>query len=146
MPTKKGVNMMLSRIVLAFIVCMVSQGCEPTNLYVAHDVVVGVNAQVSPDRQEGRLIIGYDRDFVTIIPKSVQVDGGSDRDVMSLLGCTELTVGGIFLSSYTDSLATGEAAKLFAMKVGEDDRFFDCHEQATEQDGNSSSGAAGGSP
>ena len=108
----------------AFALC----GCEASNLYVAHDAVVGVSAQVSADRQQGRLIIGYDRDFITIIPKSVD-NADAKRDAMALLGCTRLKVGGIFLSEYTDVIASGEAAKRFAQKVNDDDAFFDCLRQ-----------------
>lgn len=108
---------------------MIVAGCAPQNLYVAHDVVVGVNAQLSADRQQGRLLVGYDRDFITIIPKSVEVEGEEGREVMSLLGCTELSVDGIFISSFTDTLASGEVAKKFAASLATDTRFFDCHDR-----------------
>lgn len=102
-------------------------GCEPRNLYVAHDSVVGLNAQVSPDRQQGQLIVGYDRDFVVVIPKSVEKGGGTNkRDAMSLLNCTHLEVDGLFLTEYADSVASGEAAVKLAGRLTKDDSFFDC--------------------
>jgi len=115
-------------------ICVIAAGCAPQNLYVSHDVVVGVNAQLSADRQQGRLLVGYDRDFITIIPKSVEVPGEEGREVMSLLGCTELTVDGIFISSFADTLASGEVAKKFAASLAEDTRFFDCHDRAEGAD------------
>ena len=109
--------------------------CEANNLYVAHDTVLGVNAQVNPSRQQGRLVIGYDRDFATIIPQAVAIKDPSragEEDVMALLGCTELEVDGLFLTKYSDSLASGGAAIEFAKKVGtnagQGRAFFACHE------------------
>lgn len=117
----------------AFALCGGLAGCgEATNLYVAHNTVVGVNANVSPDRQQGQLLVGYDRDFITIIPKSVDADGlaPGEQDVMSLLNCTELEVDGIFLSRYVDVMASGEAAKKLAAALSDGDVFFDCKERA----------------
>lgn len=117
-----------------FIACAVITmfaGCEANNLYVAHNTVIGVNASVSPDRQQGQLLIGYDRDFVTVIPKSVDktVKTGK-KDVMALLNCTQVEVDGIFLSKYTDSIASGEAAILFARQLAQEQKpttnLFDC--------------------
>jgi hypothetical protein len=102
--------------------------CEANNLYVAHETVVGLNAQVSQDRQQGRLVLGYDRDFITLVPKSVGDD--ANKDVMALLSCTELEVSGIFLTRYVDVVASGEAAKTFAGKLTDGQTFFDCHELA----------------
>ncbi len=83
--------------------------CEPNNLYVAHDTVVGLNARVNEGRQQGQLVFGFDRDFATVIPKSVELDNG-DADVMALLNCTHLEVDGIYLDRYSDLTATGDAA------------------------------------
>lgn len=102
--------------------------CEPRNLYVAHDTVVGVNAKVSQDRQQGQLVVGYDRDFVTVIPKSVDDPSGiNKKDAMALLSCTELEVDGIFLSKYTDITASGDAAKKFSERIHDDNNFFNCN-------------------
>ncbi|NBC13332.1 MAG: hypothetical protein GVY09_08300 [Gammaproteobacteria bacterium] len=80
-------------------------------LYVAHDTAVGVHGAVNTEKQSGHLMIGYDRDFATIIPRSVPVDEGSeDRDVMSLFGCNAVETEGIFLVRYTENIATGDAA------------------------------------
>ncbi|MEM9043348.1 MAG: hypothetical protein AAGC81_01545 [Pseudomonadota bacterium] len=103
--------------------------CDATNLYVAHDTVVGLNAQVSPDRQQGRFVLGYDRDFISLVPKSVEDDEDSDkRDVMALLSCSELEVDGIFLSRYLDVLVSGEAAIELAKNdsVTDPRLIFDC--------------------
>lgn len=136
--------------VMAWALLVALSGCEPSNLYVAHDTVVGVNAQVSADRQQGRLVIGYDRDFVVLIPKSVDVPPDSDKpgdlgkqDEMSLLNCTELEVDGIFLTKYADSLASGDAAVEFAGKVDEATSFFDCHRRVKLKRDDQETGADG---
>lgn len=87
-------------------------GCAPKRLYVAHDTVLGINAKVNEARQQGQLVIGYDRDFATIIPTSVKYAGGAEgeTDAMALVQCTELQVDGIFLSKFSDFTATGQAA------------------------------------
>lgn len=97
---------------------LVLAACEPTNLYVAHDTVVGVNAAVNTERTKGRLVIGYDRNFVTLVPKSVpDINGG--HEAMAALSCSELKVDGIFLSKFIEYLTTGQAALAFAEKIGE---------------------------
>lgn len=108
--------------------------CQPTNLYVAHDTVVGVNAAVNTERTNGHLLIGYDRNFVTVIPKSVPTaDGG--KEAMSALACSDIEVEGIFLSKFVESLATGQAAIALAKQRAEDpeseslDPIFDCYEK-----------------
>jgi hypothetical protein len=75
-------------------------GCEANQLYLASHTVVGVNAAVNPEQTNGWLIIGYDRSFATVIPRSVQTPaaggtqtrdaqtpaaGGTTRDAMSAL-------------------------------------------------------------
>ena len=116
-------------------------GCEPNQLYMASHTVVGVNAAVSPDQTSGWLVVGYDRTFATVVPRSVQTPSGSQtRDAMSALACSSLSVKGITIKRYTESIATGEAAKSFANKLEDTTRnsasdpkalthvkdFFDC--------------------
>ncbi len=98
-------------------------GCDAQKLFVAHDTVVGINANISPNRQRGRLVIGYDRDFATVIPKSVPVPGG--HDAMASLGCTNLEVDGPVLRKYRDLIVSGEAAIALAKKLPSAD-FFNC--------------------
>ncbi|WP_145976987.1 hypothetical protein [Leisingera aquaemixtae] len=101
-------------------------GCSPDNLFVAHETVVGVNAKVSADRQQGQLVVGYDRDFVTIVPTTVEGDNGG-REAMALLSCTELAVQGIYLAQYTDITATGAAAARLGKAIDEKgSAAFDC--------------------
>jgi hypothetical protein len=118
----------IKRLTLMCIASTSLSACEASNLYVAHETVVGLNAQVSQDRQQGRLVLGYDRDFITLVPKSVGDD--DNKDVMALLSCTELEVSGIFLTRYVDVVASGEAAKTFAGKLTDGQNFFDCHKLA----------------
>ena len=111
-----------------FLLPFLLPACEASNLYVAHETVVGFNAQVSQDRQQGRIVLGYDRDFITLVPKSVDVEAG--KDAMALLSCSELEVTGIFLTRYVDVLASGDAAEALAGKLTDPQRFFDCHKLA----------------
>ena len=65
-----------------------------------------------------------DRSFATVIPRSVPAkaeDGTPTRDAMSVLACSSLSVKGITIQRYTESLATGEAAKTFADKLKSSD-------------------------
>lgn len=110
-------------------------GCAPTSLYVAHDTVLGVNAKVDKGRQEGQLVIGYDRDFATVIPKTVPTDTG--RDAMSLVHCSNVRVEGIYLDEYSDFTATGTAAKNvaadeFKVKTATSCRSLTAEEQVEE--------------
>ena len=93
-------------------------GCEATHLFVAHQTVVGVDAAVDTQMTKGHLVIGYDRNFVAIIPKSVDAgvsaQGGPQRDAMSAVACHKVEVKGIALTQFTEYLATGEAAKTYA--------------------------------
>ena len=104
-------------------------GCEATNLHVVHHTVVGVNAAVSSDQTAGHVIVGYDRNFNTIIPKSVKDSHGNGNEAMSALSCSEVEVDGIFLTKFQESLATGTAAIQFAqaLKNNKDKLgIFDC--------------------
>lgn len=96
------------------------QACaNNTQLYTAQHTVVGVDASVSADMTKGHLLIGYDRNFVTITPRGVsgtQAPDGTVRpaeEVMSALACSQLVVDGIFLTAYRERLATGNAAITF---------------------------------
>lgn len=109
-------------------------GCEPTNLYVAHTTVVGLNAATNLDQSSGHLILGYDRKFAAVVPKSVPVKEG--KEAMSVLSCSDLKVDGIFLAHFTEYLATGKAATGFAKAVKDVkdpaqktgmDQMFDCY-------------------
>lgn len=93
-------------------------------------------------------------DGATVVPKSVPMDaaygaatggaaaaalmqdgaatGPARHDAMSALVCSDLVVSGILLSSYVESVETGEAARHFAARLhdsgGTDqvDEFFAC--------------------
>lgn len=94
--------------------------CEPNQLYLASHTVVGVNAAVSPDQTSGWLVVGYDRTFATVIPRSVQ--NGTEREAMSTLACSSLSVKGITIKRFTESIATGAAAKSFAENLKGDSK------------------------
>lgn len=110
-------------------------GCEPSNLYVAHDIVFGLNAKVDQGRQQGQVVIGYDRDFATVIPTKVPVAGpGDETDAMSLVHCTHVEVDGINLKSYRDYTATGKAAALVAADPDRVDASTKCNSPAEQGD------------
>jgi uncharacterized membrane protein len=122
------------RLVVSAGLALALTACEPANLYVAHSTVVGLNAAAALDRSSGHLIVGYDRHFGAIVPKSVPVEEG--MEAMSVLSCSDLKVDGIFLAGFTEYLATGKAATGFARIVASDDdpvqttamdQMFDCY-------------------
>ena len=99
-------------------------GCEANQLYMAAHTVVGINAQVNPELSSGWVLIGYDRSFATLIPRSVQsptTDDPQAKDAMAALACSSLWVKGIMIRHYTESIATGMLAGLYAaqMALGE---------------------------
>ena len=125
---------MAKRSAIAAGLALMLSACEPVNLYVAHSTIVGLNAAVSVDRSSGHLIVGYDRHFGAIVPKSVPVEEG--KEAMSVLSCSDLKVDGIFLAGFTEYLATGRAATGFAEAVAKItdpaqktgmDQMFDCY-------------------
>jgi hypothetical protein len=125
---------MVQRFAVATAVTLILSACEPVNLYVAHSTVVGLNMAGNVDRSSGHLIVGYDRHFGAIVPKSVPVKEG--KEAMSVLSCSDMKVDGIFLAGFTEYLATGRAATGFAEEVAKItdpkqktgmDQMFDCY-------------------
>ena len=122
-------------ILLPLAVAGVLLGCEASQLYVGADTVIGLNAGVNTERTAGHFIFGYDRNFATVIPKSVPgVVGNPDpnaREAMSALSCSKVSTDGIFLSGFKESLATGGAAKAYAEKIqqGQTTTMFNCFKQ-----------------
>lgn len=119
-------------------------GCDANQLYMGSRTVVGINASVNPEVSSGSLIIGYDRTFATVIPRSaledqtVQTDQTIQRqDAMTALACSTLVVNGITIKRFTESIATGKAAQTFAAALKNDDPkpvkdFFDCFKDKPE--------------
>ena len=95
--------------------------CEPTNLYVGSNTVVGVNGSMNTQQTAGHLIVGYDRRFAAVVPTSVPMEDSEVEEAMAVLSCSELRVEGIFLTGFTEYLATGQAAKTFARNVAAKD-------------------------
>ena len=111
-------------------------GCEPTQLYMGSRTVVGINASVNPEQTTGSLIIGYDRNFAAVIPRSAELKQAGDgqasqkRDAMTAIACSSLYVKGITIKKFTEAIATGEAADKFAGALGNNPKpikdFFVC--------------------
>lgn len=98
--------------------CLSMSGCAQTSgLFIAHDTVLGVNAAVNIQKPSGHVIIGYDRNFGTYVPKSVPAEDGSGKEAMSVLSCSELKVSDLWLTGFTEYLSTGEAAQTYAEKL-----------------------------
>jgi len=104
--------------------CVLLAACQTQDLYVASNTVVGVHAHLNTARTAGSIQIGYDRQFATIIPRSVvppaeQDDEGTGAGVtgteaMAVAGCSQVTVDGPFLTGFIENLATGAAARNYA--------------------------------
>ena len=119
-------------------------GCQwGQQLYVAYDTKLGIYASVNTTMTSGSIDLGYDRRFITWVPRSVEVVDGGDgeavdggagnaREVMSVLACSELRVGIVGIDYYDESLATGRAATAFAKALEDPDNrkvaqdYFEC--------------------
>ena len=53
---------------------LVLTACDANQLYIGHDTVLGLNASVNSERSSGRIVFGYDRQFITLVPKSVDME------------------------------------------------------------------------
>ncbi|MEM5522498.1 hypothetical protein [Sulfitobacter sp. AS59] len=97
---------------IAAICLMAVTGCDNRGIYVAHETVVGLNAQIKSDSSQGKIMLGYDRDFVALVPTLPHDSQGQSggRNAMSHANCTTLTVTGIFVTEYRDVSASGAAA------------------------------------
>lgn len=104
--------------------------CEPRQLLVGARTIIGINAQVNAEQTTGSVIVGYDRNFTAIVPRSVPQGDGVERDVMAALVCSDLKVEGISIRGYSESIATGKAATEFAKKLKNKNatlgQFFNC--------------------
>lgn len=119
----------MSRLTLVLAACTTLAGCSASSLYVAHHTVVGVNGAMDSNQTSGHLLVGYDRHFAAVVPRGVPDDDQGGKEAMSVLNCSRLEVDGIFLSRFTESLATGRAARNFSRKVkdgGKGSKFFEC--------------------
>ena len=126
--------------------------CDANQLYIAHDTVLGLNANVNSARTSGKLVFGYDRQFGTLIPKSVSVEedqNGSSkgREAMAVLACSDVGVDGIFLTRFVEHLATGQAARNFAKELADSPDnvnlgFFQCFDAGTPEDSDTGDSSA----
>lgn len=130
----------IGRIVLLAAAPAMLGGCDANQLYLAYQTNLGINAAINPETNSGHLMVGYNRDFAAVVPKSVPVkDRPNERDAMAALVCSDLVVDGIFLKKYSESVATGQAAILFAKALrdgkNQSDDFFDCYKRAAPTTG-----------
>jgi hypothetical protein len=92
-------------------------------LYVAHDTKLGIDASYNAAMTAGSIDLGYDRRFVTWVPRSVEIDDDDPdaKEVMSVIACSTLQVGALSILYYDESMATGRAANMFAHRLKEHD-------------------------
>jgi len=129
--------------VLLTVSTLVVAGCQGPpgeHLYIAHNTKLGLDASVNTAVMSGTIDLGYDRHFLTWVPRSVEVEGASGqppaesgsgpREVMSVLACSVIETGVLRPVYYDESLATGRAATKFAAVIAKDriaaDEFFSC--------------------
>jgi hypothetical protein len=116
-----------ARISLLLAISLLS-ACQADNLYIVHKTNLGLNGAYNQAKPSGKLLFGYKEQFITVIPKSVPSDqlgtGGSatgspdqNREAMSVLSCSDVKTGFIELKKYSEYLATGRAAKLYAEQI-----------------------------
>lgn len=75
-------------------------------VYVASDTSLGVLGSMNSAQTAGKLIVGYDRAFVSLVPKT---ESGSD--VVSVYNCTNLEIRGLRIAHFYERVATGKAAQ-----------------------------------
>lgn len=108
------------------------------NLYIASDTNAGIQASLNTARTAGKLSVGWERDFVVLIPRSVDVvkatgqmeddeeakpaasqsgvgdeagdEAGGEFEAMSVASCTDFDTDGIYITRFEQKLATGYAA------------------------------------
>lgn len=95
--------------------------CQNTEqqLYVAHDTKLGIDASYNAAMTAGSIDLGYDRRFVTWVPRSVDIDAenADAKEAMSVIACSKLQVGALSVLYYDESMATGRAARMFAEQL-----------------------------
>jgi hypothetical protein len=121
----------LSVALLSAAVVTMLGGCEANQLYMGSKTVVGINAAVNPEQTKGWLVVGYERNFAAVIPRSVEDPATGKQEAMSSIACSRLEVKGITIKHYTESIATGDAAIKFAEGLQSSDPrvvkdFFNC--------------------
>jgi hypothetical protein len=122
--------------IIVGLMVLVLGGCANwgKQLYLAHDTKLGIDASINTATSSGTLDLGYDRRFVTWVPRSVEIKDANPetaKEVMSVLACSELRVGIVSIDYYDESLATGAAATKFANALAQKDGqvakdYFEC--------------------
>lgn len=113
-------------------------GCDANQLYLGSRSVVGINASVNPELNSGSLIVGYDRTFAAVIPRSVDDTQTGKQEAMTAIACSSLGVKGVTIKHFKESIATGAAAEMFANALKQESEkksvkdFFDCFKNKPE--------------
>lgn len=111
------------------------------NLYIASDTSAGIQASLNTARTAGKMSIGWERDFIVMIPRSVKVNSDEDgkandknqknksssaqknhpnqeMEAMSVASCTDFDTEGVYITKFEQRLATGEAARSLMGNIG----------------------------
>jgi len=139
------------RILIALTVLALG-GCNwGEQLYIAHDTKLGIDASINTATTSGSIDLGYDRRFLTFVPRSVVIEDGDGtaKEVMSVMACSNLSVGIISIDYYDESLATGRAAVEFARALADTDNsanakvvedYFECFTKKRDNEEGSNEG------
>jgi hypothetical protein len=130
---------------------LVLAACQNTGqqLYIAHDTNLGIDTSYNTAMTSGSIDLGYDRRFITWVPRSVDIgdanvgtdDSDTDaKEVMSVIACTRLQVGALTILYYDESMATGRAAMMFAQKLKDEQGkvakdYFECFSKRSGEQG-----------
>lgn len=104
----------ISHKVLALGLPLLMYGCgSPTHLAFHQNTVFGVDVAVSPETNNVKAAVGYDRNTIALIPTSkLQTEEGSTKNqAMSVVGLTKIKVPWFSHQSIKERFATGQAAR-----------------------------------
>lgn len=86
------------------LLCACAPGQENGNLIYLQRTVIGFDAAASTAGNGGHILLGYDRQFVTIVPTR------ADGTAMSEVSCSEVRSKGLTDMTIEERLVTGQAA------------------------------------
>ncbi|MBI1733207.1 MAG: hypothetical protein HYR49_10650 [Gammaproteobacteria bacterium] len=117
---------MIPKLIALLAICLFAGGCTSAGkyVYIASDTSLGVIGAMNTAQTSGKLIIGYDRDFIAVVPKkpasgnkaTASAAGTNDLppdrpgDALSAFNCTHVEIKGIKVTKFYERLATGPAA------------------------------------
>ena len=106
--------MVINRTIATLMFAAVMGGCSMPGkqVYVASDTSLGLIGSMNTAQTAGKMQVGYDRTFVSLVPKKTR-----DGDAMSTYNCTHLEIKGLRIAKFHERIATGQAAKAIATSL-----------------------------